>query len=80
MLPCRQASSDLLLASGPCNVRFSVLKALTNGRNSGLKLNQVRDAVPWYSSKLDIRAYLEGINREETVSQRYSDAFFTTPK
>lgn len=33
----------------------------------GSKLENVRDAVPWYSSKLDVRMYLQELNQKEKV-------------
>ncbi|KAH6954236.1 hypothetical protein DER45DRAFT_615566 [Fusarium avenaceum] len=33
----------------------------------GMKLEEIRDAVPWYASKLGIRTYLQELNREEKV-------------
>ncbi|KAH7142693.1 hypothetical protein B0J13DRAFT_636302 [Dactylonectria estremocensis] len=33
----------------------------------GGKLEDVRDAVPWYSSKLDVRVYLQELNQKEKV-------------
>ncbi|KIL93742.1 hypothetical protein FAVG1_02303 [Fusarium avenaceum] len=35
----------------------------------GMKLEEIRDAVPWYASKLGIRTYLQELNREEKVLQ-----------
>lgn len=37
--------------------------------NSGMKLEEIRDAVPWYASKLGIRTYLQELNREEKVNR-----------
>jgi hypothetical protein len=34
----------------------------------GSKLESVRDAVPWYSSKLNVRTYLHELNQTEKAS------------